>query len=277
MNFKRIQWIFLIAFLAIDIFLLVSFTSNTKFETTTDRSSNNETATLREMKDDSITVGHLSNKSATGYYISSSDNDQLQKYTGQLKNQDDHYSNGSITSTFSRPVMISKQNPDSSIQKKILNDNGRVIFGSRYTYNADLSKEEENTIVYTQKGPDHSILSSDGQIRFSVANGNQVTGYTQTYLNKVTPLREKETTISQKKAVIWLYQHNEIANNSKVKWTQLGYTKFLTLKGHNVYIPTWQIGIQTKGADGVQVKRINAFTGTLIKTDSNISGENSSQ
>lgn len=268
MNFRRIQWIFLIVFLIIDIFLLFSYTSSDEFEMMSTQSSSKETTIVKEMKDDSITVGSLSNNSGTGYYISSDDSNVLQNRTNQLKNVNTSYSDDSLTVTFSKSISINTKNPAKSLNK-VVKDSTRVIFGSQYVYNDRLTSDENGVIVYSQKGPDHNILSNDGQLRFKVVNG-QVTGYTQTYLNGVNPLREKETTISEKKAVIWLYQHNEIPNNSQVKWAELGYTKFLTLNDHNVYIPTWVIYIHTKNTDGTQTRRINAFTGTLIKSDSNI-------
>ncbi|KRM60681.1 hypothetical protein FC26_GL000157 [Paucilactobacillus vaccinostercus DSM 20634] len=275
MNFRRIQWIFLVAFIAIDIFLGVSLASDKPF-TVTNKSASQEETILKEMNDDSISIGTLSTKHASGYYIASSGSGILQTKMSQLKNQTTSYSDGELNSTFNSTIKIDPKNPQKVLDKVVKNQN-RVLFGTHYVYDERLSAEKDNSVVYVQKGPDLHVLSDDGQLRFKVRNHNLVTGYTQTYLNGIQTLREEETTISQKKAVIWLYQHNEIPNNSKIKWAKLGYVKLLSAKGSNVYIPTWVIGIQTKNTEGTQIRQINAFTGTLIKANSNLLNESSAK
>lgn len=273
MNFRRIQWIFLVAFIALDIFLGVALASDKPF-TVTSKSTSQEETILKEMKDDSISIGKLSKKHSLGYYISSSGSGILQNRMNQLKNQAVSFDDDQLSSTFNSAVKIDPDEPQTVLDKLVKNQN-RILFGSHYVYDARLSDEKDNTIVYVQKGPDLHVLSDDGQLRFKVRDKNQVTGYTQTYLNNIQTLRQEETTISQKKAVIWLYQHNEIPNNSKIKWTKLGYVKLLSAKGNDVYIPTWVIGIQTKNTEGTQIRQINAFTGTLIKANSNLLNESS--
>ncbi|WP_137596748.1 two-component system regulatory protein YycI [Paucilactobacillus kaifaensis] len=274
MDFRRIQWIFLVAFIAIDIFLFVSFASNNQF-TVTSKNSSREATILKEMKDDSITVDDLSSSRGAGYYISSDGSGILGTKTGQLRNQNVRYTDNELTSSFENQIAIDRDAPQKVLNKVVANQN-RVLFGSHYVYDEQLTKQDDDAIVYVQKGPGEKVLSTDGEIRFRVNAKNQVTGYTQTYLHAIKTLREKEATISQKKAVIWLYQHNEISNNSKIKWAKLGYTKLLSLKGNTVYIPTWVINIQTKNTGGSQTKRINAFTGTLIKSNTNLTSDGSS-
>lgn len=274
MDFRRIQWIFLVAFIAIDIFLFISFASNNQF-TVTSKNSSREATILKEMKDDSITVDDLSSSRGAGYYISSDGSSILATKTNQLRNQSVRYADDELTSSFENPIAIDRAAPQKILNKLVSNKN-RVLFGSHYVYDKQLTKQDDDAVVYVQKGPGEKVLSTDAEIRFHVNAKGQVTGYTQTYLHAIKTLREKEATISQKKAVIWLYQHNEISNNSKIKWAKLGYTKLLALKGNTVYIPTWVINIQTKNTGGSQTKRINAFTGTLIKSNTSLTSDGSS-
>ena len=100
-----------------------------------------------------------------------------------------------------------------------------------------------------------------------------MTGYTQGYLANVATLREKTDTISERKALIWLYQYNQIANNTKVIWTQLAYTRYFDLKNSSVYIPTWVIAVKANSGNNagvLQIKRVNAFTGAILDTDSSV-------
>lgn len=96
-------------------------------------------------------------------------------------------------------------------------------------------------------------------------SNHQIVSYSQTYLQDIKSLREKSETISETRALIWLYQYNEIPNNTKVAWTELGYTKLLSIDNDRVFIPTWIIAIKPQNSTQVQIKRINAFTGGIIK------------
>lgn len=128
-------------------------------------------------------------------------------------------------------------------------------------FNDNLSTK--NTIVYTQELYGKPVYSSEGQIRFTVKDG-YVTGYTQTYIHAADILREKKDTISQKRALMWLYQYNKLPQNSTVEWCKLGYTKLLDVNNSVVYIPTWNFCISSKASGTVQYRRINAFTGAVM-------------
>ncbi len=125
------------------------------------------------------------------------------------------------------------------------------------------------------------IYSTEAQVRFNLNANHQIVSYTQSYLQDVKSLREKSETISETRALIWLYQYNEIPNNTKVVWSKLAYTKLLSIDTDRVFIPTWVIAIKPQNSPQVQLKKINAFTGGIIKeTNENlknaqsISGDN---
>lgn len=266
MNFRRIQWIFLVAFIALDIFLGYSFISNNEFTISVVQSTKDESI-ISEMKNDGIYAGKLSTTRQSGYYISTSGSGILQDKLSSLKGQLASYNNGVLTSNFNQPVKINVKHPEKTLNK-IVADKDKILFGSQYVYDADLSSEYENDVIYVQKGPGLNVGGTEGQIRFKVNSENQIISYTQSYLNDIKTLREKDRLVSERKAVLYLYQHDEIPDNSKVKWTKLGYTRLLALDDDNaVYIPTWMVAIQSKNSDSIEIKRINAFTGTLSKTD----------
>lgn len=272
MNFRRIQWIFLVAFIALDIFLGYSYISNNEFTISVVQSTKDESI-ISEMKNDGIDAGKLSTTRQSGYYISTSGSGILQDKLSSLKGQSASYNNGVLTSNFNQPVKINVKHPDKTLNK-IVADKNKILFGSQYVYAADLSSEYENDVIYVQKGPGLNVGGTEGQIRFKVNSENQIISYTQSYLNDVKTLREKERLVSERKAVLYLYQHDEIPDNSKVKWTKLGYTRLLALDDDNaVYIPTWMVAIQAKNSDSIEIKRINAFTGTLSKTDASTISE----
>ena len=69
MNFKRIQWIFVIAFAIFDIVLASYFLIGTHF-TAMVKQQGQQQLILKEMHNDEISFAELSTKQPMGYYIS---------------------------------------------------------------------------------------------------------------------------------------------------------------------------------------------------------------
>ena len=273
MDFRRIEWLFLVAFIVIDIFLFAAFQRDTSGETdTSSNRSSSDTTILKEMRADNISFKAPSKKSGEGYYISTSNDSSIKSSLTSLSNQTVRYqSDGTITSTFKTPITgVDTQHPDKTLDTVVSNST-LILNGTDYTYNAKLSSH--NTVVYTQEVADGPIYSRYGEIRFSLTNAGTVTGYTQGYLANVSTLREKTETISERKALIWLYQYNQIPNNTKVVWTKLAYTRYFNLKNSSVYIPTWVIAVRSNSGNNagvLQLKHVNAFTGAILSNDSNV-------
>lgn len=267
MNFKRIQWIFLVAFLAFDIVVGCELLFQNRF-TISNSSQNRQATVLKEMRTDSISYGTLSKHQPTAYYISGSrsgDGGQLEQEMAKLHNQTSRFVNTQLTSEFDSPVKVSAEHPNQRLDR-LIKRSRNVPLGEAYQYNRQLS--DKKTVVYTQMVKGQPVLSSDGQIRFHLNSNHEVTGYTQGYLENTATLQQRMTAISQQRAVVWLYRHNQIPNNSQVRWAIMGYTKLLTTNNRNqtVYVPTWVVQIKTKTAETVQRLNVNAFNSTVMKT-----------
>lgn len=261
MNFRRIQWIFVIAFTIFDVVLACYFAVGTHF-TTLGKQQTQQQLVIKEMQNDDISFQSLATKQQTGYYVASNrSNDVLNRKSAALDNQSVRVNNGFLSSELLKPFKISALTPQQQLDQFVKNDHN-VINGRRYVYNAKLSTSK--TIVYTQKMEDRDVLGNEGQIRFKVNGKHRVYAYTQTYLTKIHVLRPRMNTISQQAAVIWLYKHNYIPNNSKINWASLGYTRAAITKDQAIYVPTWVVEIKTKSSDSTQQLRVNAFDSTLI-------------
>ncbi|WP_283621502.1 two-component system regulatory protein YycI [Limosilactobacillus avium] len=268
MNFKRIQWIFLFAFLAFDIIVGCELLFQGSRFTISNSQQGHQTAVLKEMRADSITYTSLSKHQPSGYYISgtrSGDGGQLEQQMTKLRNQTARFSDSELNSEFDSPIKVSHIHPNYRLNQ-VIKSARQVPLGTNYRYNAQLS--DKKTVVYTQMVKGQPILDNDGQVRFHLNNGNQVTGYTQGYVENPTTLQQRATAISQQHAVIWLYRHNQIPNDSQIRWAILGYTKLLTTNNHDraVYVPTWVVQIKTKTSDTTQRLNVNAFNSTVMKT-----------
>ncbi len=262
MNFKRIQWIFVIAFAIFDIVLASYFLIGTHFTAMVKQQSQQQLI-LKEMHNDEISFAELSTKQPMGYYISANRaNSQLTNAAAKLDDQTVRLSNGTLISELDVPFKVSVLNPKRQLNDYIKNSR-HVLYGSHYVYNKALSSS--STIVYTQMMEGRPVLGSEGQLRFKIGRNHKVYAYTQTYLNNIQVLRPRSVTISQQEAVTWLYKHNYIPNNSKIHCAKLGYTKTLLTKDQAVYVPTWYVEIKTKNSDDVQRLRVNAFNSTLMR------------
>ena len=63
------------------------------------------------------------------------------------------------------------------------------------------------------------------------------------------------------------YKHNQIPNNSRIRWSVLSYSKLLntTTDDKAVYVPTWTVEIKTKNSGAIQQLQVNAFNSTVMK------------
>ena len=262
MNFKRIEWIFVIAFIALDIFLLsVYLTQNeTIYQHTSSNATTGSSSILKSIKNDQITYGKLSDEAESGYYISSPNSNVLRDKAEKLQYSWE-YSNHRLTVDFTDSVKIADPDDPQKTTDNLLKDTTAVLYGKYYAYNATLSSS--SVLVYTQMVYGSPVYSNDGQIRFTIKNG-YVTGYTQGYLSNIKILRERKDTISQKRALIWLYQYNKLPSNSQVQWIKLGYTRLLSVNNSIDYIPTWNFSIKNNANGNVQYRRTNAFTGSVM-------------
>lgn len=268
MNFKRIELIFLGTFIALNLFLLGMFIQNQNLQTEKGAQGNSNSTILKEISNDQIKVGHLSNKGGFSYYASGSQDDLLKTQANQLENQTVRMSKKKLKSEFKTPIELEDNDPVKTINNK-LSDPEFVSFGNEYKYNSELSTDNE--LIYTQTAFGYPIYSSSGQIRFDLNSKRNIVSYTQGHLDNIASLRERSETISQQQAVILLYQYNQIPNNTKISWVKLGYTKYITVDNNQVLIPTWQVAIRSQvgGNNNYVVKRINAFSGSLIKENEN--------
>ncbi|GAA6113764.1 two-component system regulatory protein YycI [Apilactobacillus apinorum] len=267
MDFKKIQIIFLVIFVMIDLFLLTLFRQNSNLQTE-NSNKGSDTEIIKQMQNDQISVSpKLSVSGQTGYYLSAVNDDTLNTTKTKLKNQKTTYSNHILRSTFKRPIGLYSGNYH-EILDKLMKKDTFVAYGSSYEYNSELSTK--NSVVYSQKIADGGTMYGPhhGEIIFDVSSDHLLVGYTQSYMNNVSVLREKTDIISPTKALVWLYQYNEIPDNSKIKWVNVYYTQLLSIKNNVVLIPTWVIGYTSSGSSAMTIKRINAFNGAILDGES---------
>lgn len=263
MNFKRIQWIFIVAFVLLDIGLCISLLMGTQFHNSGRQQSQTQ-ITLKEMKNDLISFRPLSSKRQNGYYVSFRDNEQwtTNNRVTELRGQTARFNDGEVTGSFEKSVKLHRGVNIQQQLDRIVHSN-QILHGHEYRYNEQLSTSRQ--AVYTQMIKGQPVLDRDGQLELHINGNREVTGYTQGYLSDFKILRPRTLTVSQRQAVTWLYRHNQITNNSRIRYVIYGYDK-IEKNGHqSVYVPVWYVNVKSKAGDTVQHLRVNAFSGTLFK------------
>ncbi|WP_125761607.1 two-component system regulatory protein YycI [Companilactobacillus hulinensis] len=259
MDFRRIEVIFLIVFFSLDIFLLVSFRNSQQVVS----SGSTTTSTVTEMRKRDISFGKLDSKSGAAYYLGSRPNNDLAEHLNKLKNQELQYDDDDhkLESSLTEPFSVNTTNQESKLNS-FLKKESNVLYGTKYKYAPQLSTASQ--IVYAQTDSVGELYDKTGRVTFEVDN-KKVVGYTQTYVDDLMILHEKEVTKSEKDVISNLYTNSEIPNNSRIVYANLAYTKLTEAKGSTIYIPVWFVTIQNKDSKVDTLKKVNAFTGNIIK------------
>lgn len=263
MNFKRIEWIFLVAFIILDCAMGISMSV---FRHSVNSPQQNEQSRIvKEMHNESITFKPLSSKQHDGYYMScdrSSGTNKLSQNATHLVGQNDHVNGEGLSASFNKSIKFNPNDP-TSVLDPLVHDHNRILYGRHYRYDPELSSKHQ--IVYAQTMAGRPVLAGEGAIKFHVEHHDRISGYNQTYLNDIHILRPRNETISQSRAVIWLYKHNEIANNTSIRWAKLGYTRLIISGNKAVYLPTWVVELHSKSTGTTERVRVNAFTSAIMK------------
>jgi len=263
MDFRRIEVIFLIVFFSLDIFLFLSFRNSQQLVS----SSSTNTSTVTEMRKRNISFGSLDTKSGNAYYLGSQPDNTLAQNLNKLRNQEVQYDEDShkVTSNLNSTIEVTPSDRK-ELMNKFIKKSSNVLFGKEYKYAPQLSTTSQ--IVYVLSGSLGDIYDKTAQLVFTVED-NRVISYTQTYVKSMIVLHEKQAIKSEKDVITNLYANSEIPNNSRIAYANLAYTKLLEAKDSTIYIPVWFVTIKNKDSKVSSTKKVNAFTGNIIKSSTN--------
>lgn len=263
MDFRRIEVIFLIVFFSLDIFLFLSFRNSQQLVSST----STNTSTVTEMRKRNISFGTLDTKGGNAYYLGSQPDDSLAQNVNKLRNQEVQYDeeNHRITSSLNSSISVTTSDRQ-KVMDKFIKKESNVLFGKDYKYAPQLSTSSQ--MVYVGTGPLGEVYDKTNQLTFTIESG-RVVSYTQTHVRSMIILHERQAIKSEKDVITNLYANSEIPNNSKISYANLAYTKLLVAKDSTIYIPVWFVTIKNKDSKVSSIKKVNAFTGNIIKNSTN--------
>ncbi|ASZ08355.1 hypothetical protein K5E_12790 [Enterococcus thailandicus] len=279
MDFKKIEWIFFLAFLGLNVFLFSSYHEAMNQENNVIRSDQTESLQNRLASDDISYSGNISSESKQGYYLSAEQSDlgtvlaqhRKKNPTGLLRSGITFDGLSTLTKTFtaeeSEKYKIDNKQTKHSITE-FLNSQNNVLYGDEYEFMSNFSTLEGNSLEIEASQSYEGIPFHDdtAEINFIVEKDEGVyklTKYTQTHLTNIEHLREKMDLYSEEEAIQTLYVNNKIPSSSKILWRQLAYSCIVKVREKNVYVPIWYVAIETSDKS-VQIESVNAFSNTIV-------------
>ena len=275
MDFKRIEAIFLVAFLCLDIFLFSIYRQSQNEQTPINNSSTIKIT--QRLKEDKIKYeGKISSEHTDGYYLSATQtnlNTELQnmKKTKKLENADvlrSSVKDNLLSLTPEKDLSVNKKGQIPTLVRETLTNQKEIILGKDYRYQDEIHQQGDGYLdVYAcQKYEGIPINDITAQIKFTLRKNDEnyrLEKIQQMHLSNLTALREKMPLVSEEDALTTLYINNKLSKNDEILWSKLAYTLVLQVRGKNVYVPAWFVSIRHEDKKE-QVEIVNAFRNRII-------------
>lgn len=265
MDFKKIENIFLMTFMLLNIYLLISFLNRSDLQHAS--TAPDQVNLMREMEQIGIDLPNLTEEDREVYYVQADRNNLLEENSGQLENQAGSIAqDGSLyTSILSDPIEI-EGNPDdgfTAADYDVLYEfitSGAVLFGSEYTFLR--YDNSENRFVYAQIVEGIPVADGTSEISLFYGSDGNIISYQQSYAGPMTTQGSPMEIITDRQAVEVLFQNNAISSNTTVRQPILSYQRTLHLEDLSMYGPIWYIPVVDAG--GERVLRVDAIERTII-------------
>ena len=275
MDFKRIEAIFLVAFLCLDIFLFSIYRQSQNEQTPINNSSTIKIT--QRLKEDKIKYeGKISSEHTDGYYLSATQtnlNTELQnmKKAKKLENVDvlrSSVKDNLLSLTPEKDLFVNKKGQIQTLVRETLTNQKEIILGKDYRYQDEIHQQSDGYLdVYAcQKYEGIPINDITAQIKFTLKKNDEnyrLEKIQQMHLSNLTALREKMPLVSEEDALTTLYINNKLSKNDEILWSKLAYTLVLQVRGKNVYVPAWFVSIRHEDKKE-QVEIVNAFRNRII-------------
>lgn len=267
MDFKRVEGIFLVVFLFLNMFLFYVYQEGEKDQKIVSTGTISENIEER-LRSDDIDVPHsLSEKVEQGYYLSAEETNLFADAKSTLKNQEWQVNDNQLTSSLVTKFdsTISDSEEEKEI-KKFVSQKGNLLYNSEYVL-SEFENQKGEKYVFHQEWEGIPFYDETSQLTLRLQKNDfehlEISNYEQTHLSNIEPLRDPQNLISEREAVISLYTNNRLQSGNKIKSISLGYTRIFTVREKNVYIPAWFITVETN-KNNVQVERVDAFSNAVL-------------
>lgn len=265
MDFKKIENIFLVAFLLLNVYLFIGFLN--RYDLQYAATSPSQVNLIREMEQVGVELPVFEEAELEIFAMQADANNLLEEEVERLEGQA-----GSITedgtfyqSILSDPIEL-EGTPDEGFGTEDIEtldefvNSPSILFGEEYEYNR--FDAEESRFVYFQNVNGIPIADGSSEISLYVDNEGNIYSYQQTYAGPMTEQGSPLEIISDRQAVEILFQNNEISSNVTVRQPTLVYYRTLHLEDLSLYGPVWLVRIS--GSSGESILRVDAVDGSIL-------------
>lgn len=264
MDFKRIEIIFILTFLALNAFLLSTYFDKS-YNDFSSNSSNSEVNFIEEMSKSAIELPTFQDEKNKVPYVQAEANDLLAESYSLTNQTGIIEEKGSIfTTILSSPILLTEEKEFNAKDIDKLTSyvkNNQALSDKDYQFFRYIKNSQQ--VIFTQIANNIPIADGTSEVIFHLDNSKNVISYEQSYAGPVTVQGESRELITDKSAIGILYQNNEIPADTTVKKPVLSYYRTLDLEELSMYAPAWFVEIES--STDTQVKRVDAINGTVLK------------
>ncbi|MCA9765559.1 MAG: two-component system regulatory protein YycI [Carnobacterium sp.] len=264
MDFKRIEIIFILTFLALNAFLLSTYFDKS-YNDFSSNSSNSEVNFIEEMSKSAIELPTFQDEKNKVPYVQAEANDLLAESYSLTNQTGIIEEKGSIfTTILSSPILLTEEKEFNAKDIDKLTSyvkNNQTLSDKDYQFFRYIKNSQQ--VIFTQIANNIPIADGTSEVIFHLDNSKNVISYEQSYAGPVTVQGESRELITDKSAIGILYQNNEIPADTTVKKPVLSYYRTLDLEELSMYAPAWFVEIES--STDTQVKRVDAINGTVLK------------
>jgi len=269
MDFKKVETIFLITFLFLNVYLLISYINRHDIQQAS--TAPGQVNLIREMEQIGIELPVFSDEEEDVFYIQADNHQLLEENIDQLENQAGSIAqDGSLyTSILSDPIVL-EGNPedgftsdDIAALNSFVNSNA-VLFGEDYSFLR--YDQSQSRFIYAHIAQGLPIADGTSEISLFYGSDGNIISYQQTYAGPVTAQGSSQSIITDRQAIEELFRNHMISSNSVISQPILTYHRTLHLEDLSMYGPVWYIPVND--GSGERILRVDAFEGTVVSEPS---------
>lgn len=272
MDFKKIESIFLVAFLGLNVFLFSIFFQSRKEEGIIGNQEEKDPIEVRLAKDKITYEEELSADKPQGYFLAAEETIFPQV---RITDENPNSPNGEgltlpnqQTETILDDYLVNEKTLKEDVTA-FLKDKKATHEAGEYTFLEKASSLTGNYpyLVATQTYEEIPFYDDTAKMQMTLRNVQgqvfQIEKVTYAHLDNIENLREKQDLISEKDALSTLYYNSKLPQESKINWVLLAYGRILKVREKNVYVPVWYVSI-TPPEEKTRVEQVNAVNNTII-------------
>jgi regulatory protein YycI of two-component signal transduction system YycFG len=265
LDWSKIKNIFIISFLILDLYLIYELVKVID-SNVVDVKSNIDSSIETTLKREGIEYDPLPEKYVEDFTLKANSKTFTTEDTQRsvLSNQIvTIHPNTELFSTLKEPLPITEKFGLTELNNFVKEN---VLYGDQYRFWK--KSGDGSSIVYTQQYKDKPLFENNkARLEFNVNSENEISSYTQSYLEDIQELSNPEKIIQPIKAIEVLYKNVELPSNSKITDTELGYYTFTDLSDTTqVLNPAWCFNVEGKGKLYVSAFEGENITNELKKT-----------